>query len=399
MGIRPGTGAHGKPSKGLLMARDVTTVQTATSPQEARTCRRPDVPLVTEARERGNVTSGLLETPRICGVSRAEVRPIRRIAVAVQEADGGGFLFSAVDGDDAALRWSGTLRSATADVALLEVFVQIRREIDLPDRIRFLVRVPRGSLLWAHQEELRSALPNCTIQGPGPRDGDLMTAAEAGLPAETPPPVDQLLLPALTVAADGSVRGRFGGYGWLASDGRYGLQGRIDSRTFIGCRASMVAELRAIDDAVRKVPGRRLNIFCDNSYAVSMARKWMDGQQILPEGYRTERAAGKTAGLLIAQRRLHLNRARIDIRWTRSHQGEPLNEGADALARLASRYIRGDSGLSPTEYRRRARGLAEAFAAEFCASHEPIQPPASPTGNIARIPSRITAWAATSDSL
>ena len=161
----------------------------------------------------------------------------------------------------------------------------------------------------------------------------------------------------------------------------------------------MVAELRAIDDAVRKVPGRRLNIFCDNSYAVSMARKWMDGQQILPEGYRTERAAGKTAGLLIAQRRLHLNRARIDIRWTRSHQGEPLNEGADALARLASRYIRGDSGLSPTEYRRRARGLAEAFAAEFCASHEPIQPPASPTGNIARIPSRITAWAATSDSL
>lgn len=147
-----------------------------------------------------------------------------------------------------------------------------------------------------------------------------MTAAEASTLAETPPPVDQLLLPALTVALDGSVRGRFGGYGWLASDGRYGLQGRIDSRRFIGCRASMVAELRAIDDAVRKVPGRRLNIFCDNSYAVSMARKWMDGQQILPEGYRTERAAGKTAGLLIAQRRLHLNRARIDIRWTRSHQ-------------------------------------------------------------------------------
>ena len=311
------------------------------------------------------MTTGLSELSLFYEAPRAEVRPIRRIAVAVQAADGDGFAFCAVDGDDAALRWSGTVQAATADAALLDVFVRIRTEVDPQDRIRFLVRVPRGSLLWAHQEELRSALPRCTIQGPGPRDGDVMTAAGAGLPTEVLKPAGQVVLPALTVAADGSVRRRFGGFGWLACDGQYGLHGRIDSRTVIGRRASMVAELRAIDDAVRKLAGRHLTVFCDNSYAVSMARKWMQGQQILPEGYSTERAEGKTAGLVIAQRRLHLNRARLDIRWARSHQGEPLNEGADALARLASRYVKGDSMLSPAEYRERARGLADAFAADF----------------------------------
>lgn len=101
-----------------------------------------------------------------------------------------------------------------------------------------------------------------------------------------------------------------------------------------------------------------------------MARKWMAGQQILPEGYSTQRGSGKLAGLVVAQRRLHRNASRLDIRWTRSHQGEPLNEGADALARLASRYIRGNSGLSAADYRRRAKGLADAFAAEFRRSGE-----------------------------
>lgn len=315
------------------------------------------------------MTTGLSEVSILVEAPRTEVRPIRRIAVAVQAADGDEFAFHAVDGDDSALTWSGTVQGATADAALLDVFVQIREEVDPLDRIRFLVRLPHGSLLWTYLEDLRRALPRCTIQGPGPRDGELMAAANAGLAPESlllsPTPRDQLQHPALTVAADGSVRGRCCGYGWLASDGQYGLHGRLNSSNVIGRRASMVAELRAIDDAVRKLAGRHLTILCDNSYAVSMARKWMDGQETLPEGYSTERAEGKPAGLVVAQRRLHLNRNRLDIRWTRSHQGEPLNEGADALARLASRYVKGDSELSLAQYRERAQGLAGAFAADF----------------------------------
>jgi hypothetical protein len=51
--------------------------------------------------------------------------------------------------------------------------------------------------------------------------------------------------------------------------------------------------------------------------------------------------------------------------WAKGHQGEPLNEGADALARLASRYAAGTSELTNAEYHRRAADLAKSFAAEF----------------------------------
>lgn len=42
-----------------------------------------------------------------------------------------------------------------------------------------------------------------------------------------------------------------------------------------------------------------------------------------------------------------------------------LNEGADGLARLSSRYRRGDRDLNDEEYRRRAAGIAKGFAAAY----------------------------------
>ncbi len=299
----------------------------------------------------------------------AAERPIRRIAVAVQEVDGGSFVFAGIDGDDPSLNWSGDVQAATSDAALLEVFVRIRSQVDSLDRIRFLVKLPKRSLVWVHQKDMQDALPRCTIQGPGPRDGELMVSAVEHLSFAAALSesrlVRQVTLPALTVAADGSVRGRSCGYAWLSSDGQYGLQSRTDSPKAIGRRASMVAELRAIDFAVLRLPSRHLTIYCDNSYAVSMGRKWMEGQLSFPDGYSIERSDGSLAGLVYAQSRLHRNASRLDIRWARSHQREPLNEGADALARLAFRYERGDSGLTQAEYQQRAQGLAKAFAQEF----------------------------------
>ena len=293
------------------------------------------------------------------------VRPARLIAVAIQAAEGEDFLFHAVE-KYTDQTWSGSVQAVSADAALLDIFVQLRSEADAADRIRFLVQLPKRSPLWLYQNEIRTALPRCTVQGPARDDAEVMAAAHAGLPAlDAIAPPAQISLPPLVVAADGSVRGKHTGYGWLASDGQHGLHGRVDSKSMIGFRTSMVAELRAIDDAVLKLTGRHLTVFCDNSYAVSMARKWMGGEEILPQGYTTDRGNGKPAGLVTARRRIHLNRERLDIRWIRSHQGEPLNEGADALARLASRYARGDSGLTLSGYRERATGLAKAFAREF----------------------------------
>jgi ribonuclease HI len=294
------------------------------------------------------------------------VRATRVVAVAVQPADGDDFAFHAVE-KYTDQEWSGTVKALSADAALLDVFVQIRCDIPFEDRLRFLVKVPSRSAVWTYQNEIRAALPQCTVQGPSRDDAELMVAAHSGLAAveAVEPQPEDLTLPPLVVSADGSVRGRFSGNGWLASDGQYGLRGRIDTKAIIGPQSPLVAELRAIDDAVRRLTRRRLTVFCDNSHAVSMARKWMAGEDLLPRGYITERASGKTAGLVTASRRMYLNRERLDIRWIRSHQGEPLNEGADALARLASRYVKGDSELSAAAYRERAGGLAGAFAAEF----------------------------------
>lgn len=69
--------------------------------------------------------------------------------------------------------------------------------------------------------------------------------------------------------------------------------------------------------------------------------------------------------LHVARRRIYVERERIELRWVPGHSGDPLNEGADALARLGSRYRRGDADLDDDEYCRRASGIAQAFAAEF----------------------------------
>jgi ribonuclease HI len=67
----------------------------------------------------------------------------------------------------------------------------------------------------------------------------------------------------------------------------------------------------------------------------------------------------------VAQQLLYAERDSVTAVWVKGHQGEPLNEGADALARLASRFAVGNSGLDDGEYRRRAEDLAQTFAAQY----------------------------------
>ncbi len=83
------------------------------------------------------------------------------------------------------------------------------------------------------------------------------------------------------------------------------------------------------------------------------------------QGYLAYRESGKTPGLVRARQMIFEDRARITPLWVKGHRGEPLNEGADALARLASRYALGDSALDAAEYHRRASDLAVTFSREF----------------------------------
>lgn len=140
------------------------------------------------------------------------------------------------------------------------------------------------------------------------------------------------------MATDGSVRESITGYEWLASTGQYGLLGFPHRRRQIGTDPVLVAELRAIDAAVRSIRYAPLTILSDSRSAVRMVRRWMAGDCVLPDGYTTDLRSGQ-AGLIQAHNRIHAHPDRIDIQWRHGHQGDPLNEGADALARLASRCL------------------------------------------------------------
>ncbi|MGB3485885.1 MAG: ribonuclease H family protein [Mycobacterium sp.] len=282
-------------------------------------------------------------------------RPIRTIALQVDTVDG-ETQFCAVDGDHS---WSGRVNAPNLETAVLDAAAQIRAQSTVRDRVRLLVDLDADSHLWAHASEVAMLLPGVSIEAPGPFDQALMTAAAGGLqpaaPVEGPP---------LVVATDGSVRGKFTGYGWLADSGDFDLRGFPHAGWQVGTSAVLISELRAIDNAIRHLPQRSLTVLTDSREAITMLQKWMAGEDTLPAGYTTERRSG-TAGLVEARERIRLQQNRINLCWVPGHTGDLLNEGADALARLASRYAQGDPQLSRTQYRERAAGIAEAFSTAF----------------------------------
>lgn len=260
--------------------------------------------------------------------------------------------------------WHGVITAPTREVALLDIITTIHAEIGAGRPLRFLLTVPPYNRIWQHRNEL--ATLGYLIERGTLQDQPLLTAASAGLDATAPadPPAATItgVRPALTVATDGSVRKSCTGLGWLASNGRYGLRGARHPVSAIGPQAVLLAELGAIGDAVLSLSAHPLTLISDSTEAVAMVHQWMAGHDILPAGYPN---TGKPGSLVAARHQIYTARDRLSCRWAKGHRGEPLNEGADALARLASRYVRGDSGLTDSDYRHRAAGLAQGFSEAF----------------------------------
>lgn len=295
-------------------------------------------------------------TARPIDVAPARRRPMLSVAVVVAERSASQFRYSARADNR---RWTGTVDAETRDSALLEVITRVRETSDV-ERIRFVVQLSPRSTLWAMRDEIALLIPGVWIDRPRLSDENLMRQACMGLREAAPVPAAPVW-----VATDGSVRGRITGYGWLASSGEYGLQGFRHSTKLIGPKVVLVAELRAIGSAVQKLRGREITVLSDSKLAIAMANRWMAGHDVLPEGYATYRESGRTPGLVRAREMIYQERDRLTLVWVKGHQGDPLNEGADALARLASRYALGSSGLDGDEYHRRASDLADTFSREF----------------------------------
>lgn len=240
-------------------------------------------------------------------------------------------------------QWRGTVEAESVETALLDVIRRVRGESAI-DRIRVVAQMPPRSTLWALRDEIALLIPGVCVDRPRLSDERLVAKAHEVLRATAPVPSTG----PVWVATDASVRGRATGYGWLASSGEYGLLGFRRSRKQIGPKVVLIAELRAIATAVEKLRGRDITVLSDSRSAIAMVQQWMDGDDLLPEGYPVYRTDGRTPGLVKAQPMIHAERERITLRWVKRHRGEPLNEGADGLAAaFAAEFHRQRSG-SPT---------------------------------------------------
>ena len=290
--------------------------------------------------------------PKPVDLAFARPRPPETVAIAVAAADF-GYRYAAV-GDLQA--WSGFIAAPTKEAALLEAITRIRAEHGKHLRMRFLVNLKGASPLWQQAHET-----HWWIERPDTSNQSFMEAAEERLRQAPPTPVVSLPVDRepMTVATDGSVRGKHAGFAWLSCTGHYGVAGYRSSVKTVGRQAVLVAELRAIGDAVCELTRRHLSIVSDSQDAVAMVDRWRRGDTAMPVEYPSD------GPLHAVRRQIYADRDRVDVRWAPGHRGEPLNEGADALARLASRHRRGDHGLTVDEYRRRAAGIANGFASEF----------------------------------
>lgn len=290
--------------------------------------------------------------PKPVDLAFACPRPPETIAIAVDPVDF-GYRFAATGELQS---WSGFIAVPTKEAALQKAIARIRAEHGKHLRMRFLVNLKGSSPLWRQPHQI-----HWWIERPDTAEQPLVDAAVELLRHNPSTPVVSLPVDRepMTVATDGSVRGKHAGFAWLSCTGHFGMAGYRSSPNTVGTQPVLVAELLAIGDAVRELTRRRLSIVTDSQDAVAMVDRWKRSDTVMPAEYPTD------GPLHIARRQIHADRQRIDLRWAPGHRGEPLNEGADALARLASRHQRGDQDLHFDEYRRRAAGIAEGFASEF----------------------------------
>lgn len=111
---------------------------------------------------------------------------------------------------------------------------------------------------------------------------------------------------------------------------------------FIGPGTNQIAEITAALEGLRRVPeGERVELVSDSQYVLKGLSEWRAGWE--RKGWRNAKGE-PVANLALWQRLFAVADARrVSTRWVRGHNGEPLNERADALANQALRLRAGSA--------------------------------------------------------
>ncbi len=152
------------------------------------------------------------------------------------------------------------------------------------------------------------------------------------------------------------------GWGYLATDGRYGC-GRYPQCTGrAGSDRAVVAELRAIWHAAgTALQVEPVIVVTSSEHAATVLAAWQRGGVAMPAGY-----TGRSRGVPTLERLRQVVAAhpgRLTVRRIPAGAGDVLHEGADTLAQLGMRWTRDD--LADDEVARRAAGIAEGFLADY----------------------------------
>lgn len=163
-------------------------------------------------------------------------------------------------------------------------------------------------------------------------------------------------------SADGIRRREYRtGFGWLATDGRWGLGYCPQPAKIAGRDVAVVAELRAVWHAVgARLPAGSVTVLVDSRHALDYLAAWATGDQRIPDGYLGSQRHTPMLHRFAAVVAAHPTH--LDARWVPGHTGQLLNECADSLAKLGRRWL--VDRLPVDDVTRRAQWLVGGFLAD-----------------------------------
>lgn len=149
----------------------------------------------------------------------------------------------------------------------------------------------------------------------------------------------------IILATDASVAQNLVGCAFLATTGRFGLQGHTYPTYISGPDRTTIAELRAVGLAMPKLglseSPEPVLILCDSQAALRYLADWAGGSERFPDGYlRTTRGQGQRPTLVDLQLRVQKYASLLTFQHQKGHAGHALNETADSMSKLAIRSVR-----------------------------------------------------------